>query len=345
MKKILIISPFYNGLYRYTRPLYEEIKKDFKGLYQVKHLGNKKMTFDIKEIETIINDLVEQIIEYNPDIIHYNYGTYDILQLIPYYLDKRGFKCKQILTFHSLELDIFKKMDIPELDKIVNEYVGKMDGYVFFTKYALKIFEKTYKYKPEHYAISYHPATHLDYHVPVEKKEKYDARYGIDYSKSIVTLLGYNSHWKDSKLLFKLVDRYKDVEFIVAGPWWKEKILKENAIDLNRYPNLKVINKELKKDEFVYFLDMGIGLFPYNYYKSFQGSGLLPNYLYRGIGVIVNNIEPLKEYYDGCINMYDDNELFKKFERVLKTKNIKKDRRFGYATHAKSIERLYKDFL
>ena len=82
MKKVLIISPFYNGLFKYTRPLYEELCKDYKGEFEFKHLGNPDMTFDLDNIKKIVNKLCDEIIEYNPDIIHYNYGTYDIEMLI-----------------------------------------------------------------------------------------------------------------------------------------------------------------------------------------------------------------------------------------------------------------------
>ena len=29
MKKIVIVSPFYNGLYKYTKPLYDELKEKY----------------------------------------------------------------------------------------------------------------------------------------------------------------------------------------------------------------------------------------------------------------------------------------------------------------------------
>jgi hypothetical protein len=342
MKKVLIISPFYNGLFKYTRPLYEELKKEYKGKFLFHHIGNSDMTFDIDKIKKIVNQLCDEIIKYNPDIIHYNYGTYDVEQLIPYYLKERGFKCYQILTYHSLQLDIFKKINKPDYDKIVNDMMGTMDAYVFFTKYAKKVFEEKYGFKPKKYVVAYHPATHLEIHLSKKKTMEYDKEFNIKRDKPIATLLGYPSHWKDSVPVLKLIKEFPNVNFVVGGPWWKEKFTKENPNDdIDSYKNLIIINKELNQDEFNYAMDLGVGLFPYKYFPSFQGSGLLPNYMYRGINTLVNDFEPMKEYRKKVVNFYDDKELFRGFKKVIDNMCVEKDLSFGYNIHAEKIVKLY----
>ena len=345
MKKVLIVSPFYNGLYKYAKPLYDTFLNDYSNEYEFKHIGNPHMTFDINEIEETANKLADEIVEYKPDIIHYNYGTYDIEQLLPYLVEKRGYECIKILTYHSLQLDIFKKIEIPKYDEIVNDYMGKMDGYVFFTEYGKKIFYDKYPDSKKEYVIAYHPATHLDNHVSSKKQLEYDEQFGIRRDKPIATLLGYPSHWKDSKPVLQLIEHFKDVNFVVAGPWWKEKFTKENEnFNVDKYLNLIIINKELDYEEFNYMIDLGVGIFPYKFYRSFQGSGLLPNYLYRGINTIVNDFEPLKEYKKECINFYNQDELFGEFQKIINTPNVQKDKRFSYKEHANIIEKLYRRF-
>ena len=344
MKKILIIFPFYNGLFKYTRPLYEELKKEYKGEFLFHHIGNKDMTFEIDKIENVVNQLCDEIIKYNPDIIHYNYGTYDIEQLIPYYLQKRGFKCYQILTYHSLQLDIFKKINRPDYDKIVNDMMGKMDAYVFFTKYAKKVFEEKYKFKPKKYVIAYHPATHLETHISKKKAKEYDIEFNIKRDKPIATLLGYPSHWKDTVPILKLIKEFPNINFVVGGPWWKEKFIKENPNDdIDSYKNLTIINKELNKDEFNYSMDLGVGLFPYKYFPSFQGSGLLPNYMYRGINTLVNDFAPMKEYRKKVVDFYNDKKLFAEFKKVIDNMYVEKDLSFSYMIHANKIVKLYRE--
>ena len=342
MKKVLIISPFYNGLFKYTRPLYEELCKSYKGKFEFKHLGNPDMTFEIDKIEKIVDKLCDEIIEYNPDIIHYNYGTYDIEMLIPYYLKKRNFKCYQILTYHSLQLDIFKKINRFDYDKIVNDMMGEMDAYVFFTKYAKKIFEEKYNFKPKKYVIAYHPATHLETHISKKKTLEFDKKFGIKRDKPIATLLGYSSHWKDTVPVLKLVKEFPDVNFVVCGPWWKEKFIEENPNDdIDSFPNLIIINKELDSDEFNYAMDLGVGIFPYKYFQSFQGSGLLPNYMYRGINTLVNDFGPMTEYRKKVVDFYDDKKLFAGFKKVISNMYVEKDLSFSYKIHAEKIVKLY----
>lgn len=340
-KRIVIVSPFYNGLYRYSLPLVNELKK-YKD-YEFYHIGNPNMTFDLSEIEAIVDKLAEDIIKINPDIIHYNYGTYDVEQLIPYFLEKKGYKFKSILTYHSLQLDIFKKIGNNEYDKIVNRYMGLMDGYVFFTEYAHNKFKKKYPKSKNNYVIAYHPATHLDEHISKEKTLYYDKLFKVSRDRPIATLLGYSSHWKDTRPIISLVKKYPNVNFFIGGPWWKEKIIKENKdIDLEKYNNLIIVNRELNPEEFNYAMDLGIGLFPYKNFKSFQGSGLLPNYLYRGINTVVSNIETLREYTPNVVDFNKKRDLYKKFEEVINNPKVDQKLNFSYSEHARIIEKLYR---
>ena len=343
-KNIVIVSPFYNGLYRYTSPLVEELKKKYSKKYNIYHIGNPNMTFEISEIESIVDKMANDIIKLKPDIIHYNYGTYDVEQLIPYFLEKKGYKFKSFLTYHSLQLDIFKKIDQRKYDRIVNKYMGKMDGYVFFTEYAHKIFQKKYPNNHSKYVVSYHPATHLNNKISKEKILEYDKLFNIDRKKPIATLLGYSSHWKNTRPIIKLVKKFPDVVFFIGGPWWKEKILKENKnIDIEKLTNLIIVNRELDIDEFNYAMELGVGLFPYKYFPSFQGSGLLPNYLYRGINTVVSDIEPLKEYKKNkVVDFNDTKQLYKEFEYVINHKKTERDLSFSYSGHAQKIEELYR---
>lgn len=345
MTKIAIVSPLYNGLYKYIQPLYKELNNSYKTNVEYKLFGNYDMTFDLNKIKKNVNIISKEIIDYNPDIIHYNYGTYDIEQLIPYFLYKKGFKSKNILTYHSLQLDLFKKVNSKYYDKVANYYVGKMDGYIFFTNYARKIFEERYQ-KANLYKIAFHPATHLEECLSEEQTLLFDKKFNINRNNKFATLLGYPSHWKDTKPIISLAKNYDDITFVIAGPWWKEKIIKENpSINIDELKNILIINKELNNEEFIYALDLGVGLFPYNYYKSFQGSGLLPNYLFRGINVLVNKMEPMDEYFSNTINFYDNDNLFKEFEKVINNKFIEKKSIFSYYEHTRIINELYMEVI
>ena len=51
MKKILIVSLFYNEVFIYTKPLYEQLQNSYDDKYEFKHIGNYHMTFDLDEIK------------------------------------------------------------------------------------------------------------------------------------------------------------------------------------------------------------------------------------------------------------------------------------------------------
>jgi len=341
--KILIVSPQYNGLMKYSNPLYELIKENSIN-DEIFYDGFSSINFNIEEINKNLNFITEKIIKLNPDIIHYNYGTYDAEQLIPYFLDKKGFNCKSYLTYHSLQFDLFKKINIEEYDKYSNEYVSKMDGYVFFTEYGKSIFTEKYG-MPLNSVVSYHPKTH-NINLDEKTKKEYDLKYGIDRDKKYACTLGYASHWKDSSFIIKLCENFKNINFIVAGPYWLQKIKKENPnLDIEKISNLKIIDEELLGDDFNYFLNLGIGIFPYCYFKSFQGSGLLPNYLGNGLPYIANSIKPFEEYCKGskyCFDFNDEKLLFKMFKERLNDSSNVVDEEFTYENHAKKILKLWR---
>ena len=342
--KICLVSPQYNGLMKYSMPLYEILKN---GENEVLYTGFSDICFDIKKIETQLDEICKKIIQFNPDIIHYNYGTYDSEQLIFYKLKELGFKCKNIYTYHSLQLDLFKKLNHNFYDEVANKSIGEMDGIVFFTEYAKEVYMEKYG-EPKKYTIAYHPATHEKDTLTQDEILKYSNEFGVDVNANNVMLLGYASHWKESNSIVYLSEQFKDVNFYIAGPYWAGKVERENKeFNINNYSNLKIIDKELDQKEFLFFVENGIGFFPYNYFKSFQGSGLLPNYLLKGKPCLVNNIKPLQEYtgdYEFCFDFSDRELLKQKLKQVLKQDKMKRMKDFSYEEHHRKINNFYKEF-
>lgn len=341
---LCIVSPLYNGLMKYTKPLVELLKKQTD--FNILHIGFEDICFDIEKIKNQVERVAQKIMEFAPDIIHYNYGTYDSEQLLPYVLDKMGYKNKNILTYHSLQLDLFKKINCPELDVLSNLYMSKMDGVVFFTNYAKDVYNDKYSYLPQ-YIINFHPATHQGQKITKTQKKLYEKEFDIDTSKRNIALLGYASHWKETNSIVKLAETFNDVNFYIAGPYWQGKVIKENdKIDLSLIKNLKIIDKELNSSEFLFFVENCVGFFPYKYFKSFQGSGLLPNYLLNGYPCLVNDIRPLKEYcgrYKYCFDFSSQKLLEKKVQDIFEEKMFKKNLKFSYQNHLNLILNFYNE--
>lgn len=342
--KLCVVSPLYNGLYRYCKPLVELLKTNTD--FEILHVGFDEICFDKDKIITQVDRVAKKIIEFSPDIIHYNFGTYDSEQLLPYMLEKNGFKGKSVLTYHSLQLDLFKKLNCPDLDAISNEYMGKMDGMIFFTDYAKNIYKEKYPALSK-YVISFHPATHENQTISEQEKKFFEKEFDVDETKKNVALLGYASHWKESNSIVELAKKHKDINFFIAGPYWADKVKKENPdTDISTLTNLKVIDKELNKKEFYFFVKTCVGFFPYHFYKSFQGSGLLPNYLLSGYPCLVNNISQLKEYCGEnkyCFDFSNQELLNKRLTEIFDEKNLKKNKRFSYQNHLDDILNLYRE--
>jgi hypothetical protein len=340
--KIVYISPKYNGLYQYAKPFVQRLKEKYGE--DVFHFGFKNICFDNDQIERNVTGIVKEIEIIHPDLIHYNYGTYDAEQLIPCFLERKLVKTKKILTVHSVQLDLFKKTKNREYDINSNMFAREMDGYSFFTNYSKDIFD--IQAKP--YCISFHPAT-LE-NIKLRKKDEIVIlkKYSLNKNRLFVSLLGYASHWKSSVDFIKLAQENKNIQFVIGGPHWIEKIDKEIPdIDISKLNNLVIIDKELDAKELVTLIRYGIGFFPYFYYKSFQGSGMLPNYLYYGRNCIINNFEPLKEYvkYTSVVEFGNHENLRQSLEVCLKKHRIKRDFEFSYKNHFNKIEKLYKEVL
>jgi len=340
--KIVYISPKYNGLYQYAKPFVQMLRE--KSKMNVFHLGFEDICFDNEKIYRSTTDIVDEICGIQPDLIHYNYGTYDAEQLLPYFLKEKLKKTKSILTVHSIQFDLFKKIKNTNYDIKANEFARKMDGYVFFTNYSRKILN--IQNKP--YCISFHPAIHG--HISLKKKDEISIlnNYSVNENKLFISLLGYASHWKSSIEFIKLAQEYKNTQFLIGGPFWLDKINKENHnIELGKIKNLIIIDKELNEKEILTFIRSSIGFFPYFFYKSFQGSGMLPNYLYHRRNCVVNDFEPLCEYADNtCIVDFKDYEKLKEAVDIcMKKQYIKKNDKFSYNNHLKKIEGLYKRVL
>jgi hypothetical protein len=340
--KIIYISPKYNGLYQYSKLFVHHLEK--KKSNNIFHLGFENICFDNEQIEKNVINIVKEIKKIQPDLIHYNYGTYDAEQLIPFFLEQECITTKQILSVHSIQLDLFKKTKNEKYDIKANESVKKMDGYCFFTNYA----QNTFAVYDKPYCISYHPAT-----LENTRLKKADAisileKYGLNKNLTFISLLGYASHWKSSIEFIRLAQECQDIQFVIGGPYWKEKISKENPnINLRELKNLIVIDKELDAIELITFIRGSVGFFPYYCYKSFQGSGMLPNYLYFGKNCIVHDFEPLKEYvkYALVVDFKNFDKIKQSLKICLEQPYIKRDLRFSYRYHVGQIKKLYKEII
>lgn len=335
MVKVALVGPLYNGLNKYLTPLASTLVN--QGC-NIDRIGFPDMNFNFVEIKSNVEDLVRKVIWNAYDVIHYNYGTYDAEQLIPLFLSYSP--VPQILTLHSTQLDLFRKTGTPQMAAAINQRARTMDGYCFFTKYA----EQLTNVGTVPHVVSWHPSCHEAIHVPLARKQSLLRNWGATESLHIVTVLGYPSHWKDSAPVLRAAKRLPNIQFIFGGPWWDQKLARESETVGDVPSNVKVISHELNEVETVTLIEAGIGLFPYREYPSFQGSGLLPDYLARGVTCVISNIPPLEEYAKNrsfLVDIDDEIALASTLELAVAFPHQLSDPDFSYNRHGEDILKLY----
>ena len=256
-----MVGPKYNGINKYCEKIITELSKE----NQIERIGFEKIEFEEATIIKKVNKVCEKIEKSNFDIIHYNFGTYDAEQLIPLVLTKRNNKrnYKTILTVHSNQYSLFKKIGNIELFNKINQSLKECDAYIFFTKTTQYRWNLNCKQSVIKLCSTISESFSLidDRIIDVAKKHE-----------KFFLVIGYASHWKDYNLVVNAAKVLCDEVFVFAGPFWSQK--KIPLVD-----NIIIIDKELNDSEIIFLISKGIGLFPYVYYDDFQGSGMLPNFI------------------------------------------------------------------
>lgn len=334
MLNVALVGPLYNGLNKYMEPLSSELSK--QGI-RITRMGFNEICFDIDAIFNQVHSLAKKLKDSHFDIIHYNYGTYDAEQLIPVVYEPSA---KQILTVHSINWGLFRKLNKLEYYEQVNRQIERMDGYIYFTQYGKEKLGLKTKAPDQ---IAWHPATHEKVSLSQFEEDMTLRSLGIT-TKNNVAILGYASHWKNPIPVLEVSRQLPNITFIFGGPYWSQKIPKE---DLQN--NVLIIDKELSEHELVTLIENSVGLFPYEEYPSFQGSGLLPNYLARRSPVIVSRCPPLVEYMHGSDYVVDIDDTESLKNTIMDCISGKMQRNpsgdFSYMEHSRRIKKFYMELM
>jgi len=331
MLEVALVGPYYNGLGRYLAPLQEALTRHG---CRVTRFGFRQICFDLDEILANCAELVGGV-EWNRfDIINFHYGTYDAEQLLPVLLSGKV-TTPVVLTVHSLKYDLFLKLGQPALAAAVTESSRRMDGYVCFTRYAQEHLDSR---GPA--AVTWMPASHGEVVVPEYQRAEFFRRFGIKFGAPVVTVIGYPCRWKDPDAVLRLALAMPDVQFVFGGPWWLGELNKRGAV----LPNIVIVNQELGDHEFVTLLESGVGFLPYREDRSFQGSGVLPNYLVRGVTCVVSDLPPLVEYMSGdpfVVDLSNAEEVQSAILQALLSPRRQYSFAADFCTHARDTVLLY----
>jgi hypothetical protein len=361
--KILLIGPNHdNGsLPPYLKVLYNSFLEH--GV-NVNWIGSKEIPFDKKNnkflSEKLIIDAAQNILfsvnveKY--DIISLHYGNLEVEQLIPYILKDRPHP-PIVYHVHTLEPTLFKlHVKNDSLCDIVKENKKRFSGLLFFGNYAKKIFGVDNK--PN--SIAWLPTT-----ISPNSNINTDFKNLISFDDDLpmISMYGFAAPWKSLELLLSAMKYIKKpVRFVIAGPFWDDFSQSGVNLKLNKKSTLKINNAELiiisqyvgEKERKILVKKSYSAIFPYKFYKSFQGSGAIADYLVNSVPVIATDIANMKELinFGGLVIPHDNPKLLAKAVddmsfryNEIKSKTKEQAYKFTPKYHSKVCLNLYKKLM
>lgn len=304
--KILLLGPNHDGgsLPPYLKVLYNAFLE--YGVY-VDWVGSKGIPFDKKNnkffdkdhiIDTAKNILFS--VDLNKyDVISLHYGNLEIEQLIPYILKGKSHP-PVVYHVHTIEPTLFKNHVInKELSNIVDKNKKSFSGCIFFGNYAKEIFD----INDIPSSIAWLPTTILPNSNP-NPNTYFKNLINFGDELPMISMYGFAAPWKDLGLLLSAMKYIKtSLRFVIVGPFWNDfsqsgvnlKLNKKNTIKINN-TELVIISQYIREQERqILVKNSHCAIFPYCFYKSFQGSGAIADYLVNSTPVISTDIANMKE--------------------------------------------------
>lgn len=362
---ILLLGPNHDNesLPPYLKVLYNAflecgVNVDWEGSKEIPYDKKNKKFHDIKYIIDSVQSILSTINFSKYDIISLHYGNLEIEQLIPYVLQGKPHP-PIIYHVHTLEPTLFKNHVVNRnLSNIVEQNRNYFSGCIFFGNYAREKFN--INGKPN--TTAWLPTTILP---DSSSNTLFKSMIDFDDELPVFSLYGFAAPWKDLSLLLSSMKYIKtQVRFIIAGPFWDDSLQSGVELKLNEKNSMKINNSELviipkyvdEQERLALVRRSYCAVFPYQSYKSFQGSGAIADYLVNGIPVIATDIANMSEVigevgiivpsnnpklFAGAV----DNMLKGNLYNKLKAKAQKQAYKFTSSYHARKCLDFYRKFV
>ena len=361
--KVLMIAPHHGGINIYVKLLCDELKRN---MIECDHIGSQLSDFPYnvqnkswRSSNWAKNKVLELFkdIDFNSyDIIALHYGKNDIEQYLPVLLNKNKatYKTKFVYFAHYLSRNLFSKYLIDsetafQIEELTNTF---FDGYVFFGTFA-----KNHMNIQSSIAqiVSYLPETHS--HEILSKSDEYKYKKEFNYIEGkTVYWPGYTSNYKNPEIFLRALENVKEeLNVIFAGRGWEKRLgFKKKNISNSK---INIIDREINSNEFKFLVEHSLfGIFPYQQPldkdEIFQGSGVLPNYIYSGKATIVFNEGCLAEYVGDSGIVVEKTDISSFAQAIGKLCNNKdraqyeeksknRSNLFSIATHSTQIKKFF----
>ncbi|MGW5689097.1 glycosyltransferase [Nonomuraea sp. NPDC003754] len=222
------------------------------------------------------------------DVVSLHFGNLEIEQLLPLMWRDRQ-RPPIVYHVHTLAPTLFRKhVPDPGLSAAVADSMHRMDGYVYFGRYAARALPASGPY-----GVAFLPTT-IPAGIPIPAQ----ARGG---GAPLASLYGYPAPWKDAAgLIAALAQLRQPVSFHLAGPFWDDPAqagvtLQPGTSSYGRaHLTVAPIYMEAAARAALVAAS-SVGVFPYQPVSTFQGSGAIADYLAHGVPVIATDVANMAE--------------------------------------------------
>lgn len=348
--KCLLLGPKHNGIGRYMALL-------SRGLTEIgidtDWMGFDTLCFELPQVLRTTETFAHTIDFSRYDVVHVEFGMYDMEQVLPLYLPPSGAP-RFVLSAHSIRGCLMEKLGSAALQTSLDTLLcERFDHYVFFSSYAAKGFHCTCA---ERSSVLFYPSTHEFTHLDRSTEERILGRFGLP--DSFLALPGYPSPWKDYSTLTQALSRLDDeVHFVFAGPRWSEKVA---AGDVSA-PGvaIRILDQELDEQQFLCIVRRSMfGILPYQNHATRQGNGVIANYLTEGKACVVTDALCLPEYLGSAgivVPQHDPGALSSAIHTLLSRAQVRNALEhqaklraaelFSWRRHLEEHRRLYEEVL
>lgn len=308
--KIAMIAPAYGGINVYVEALSEQLRGRGHSVVIIGSLSDdnpynsathswRGATWVARRTELI----ADRISVNDYDIVCFHYGKNDLEQLLPVVLAARlGVKRPPMIHFvHYLSRNLFTEfVPSPQLQRQVDvAFYTFFDGYVYFGSFA-QSFVEAKQANHQLSTVAFLPETHSSWQPGTEMVRKLQTELHFSPNMPTVYWPGYAAHYKDHDTFLRaLLWVERPLQLVIVGRGWRKKV----GFSTRRIGQVIVwvLERELNEQEMCFVTQASaFGIFPYRQPKHlnevFQGSGVLPNFLYNGKACVVNNEGCLAEY-------------------------------------------------
>ena len=290
-RKVIVVGPRGRTLNPYLATLVEALNREG---WSTSQIGSHGVPYDAEtgrfleqaEAMSIARRLARQVDSADAAVVVFHIGRLEVEQYVPLFCETRAVR---VLHAHNLSWDLphLAPGSITEA-ALIARYRTFFDHLFCFTSFARARLMSRLGFTASDVSVIHQPAT-----VPAALPETNACRdYWPPGNGAMISVLGYASPWKPlKKLLASAAALTTSIRILIAGAFWTVDAPDEvpcHVRIVDRFFHVAEFGSLIRQSDF--------GLLPYvDRSGTFQGSGMLSNYLFLGVPAFVYDHPALTE--------------------------------------------------